>query len=271
MGTHPSFGVHSFSKQIGLKPLLHLLVVLASPALLGIFPVTEPLLFGFRDDYLGHSGFLVWSPSPPIYKSTSWVIPLSSTHMLTPTGLMSIYPLVFKVNYWGPQTEQLGWWNFEPVILCTYIYIQCIYGSRKKMGLPPEKKKRPIIPHLPSPTESHKCSSQDVWWRPEDPWPKGSPRRAAGSLGPHRARDSHSSSASPAIFSDFIEDVMGSSLDFMMVISWEFMGIKPTPNPPYFNDPPMVGWIYCVTNNQWSLVESPRQNPQKLGNTRATQ
>ena len=152
------------------------------------------------------------------------------------------------------------------------IYTYSVYTVlAKKWVSHPKKKKRPIIPHLPSPTESHKCSSQDVWWRPEDPWPKGSPRRAAGSLGPHRARDSRSSSASPAIFSDFIEDVMGSSLDFMMVISWEFMGIKPTPNPPYFNDPPMVGWIYCVTNNQWSLVESPRQNPQKLGNTRATQ
>ena len=152
-----------------------------------------------------------------LIKSTSWVIPLSSTHMVTPTGLMSIYPLVFKVNYWGPQTEQLGWWNFEPVILCTYMHT--VYTVlAKKMGLPPEKKKN-IIPHLPSPTESHKCSSQDVWWRPEDPWPKGSPRRAAGSLGPHRARDSRSSSASPAIFSDFIGDVMGSSLDFMMVIS----------------------------------------------------
>ena len=72
-------GVHPFLK-LGLKPLLHLLVVLASPALLGIFPVTEPLLFGFGDDDLGHNG--------------------SSTHMVAPTGLMTIHPWVFKVlNY----------------------------------------------------------------------------------------------------------------------------------------------------------------------------
>lgn len=35
-----------------LKSLLHLLIVFASPALLGIFPVTKPLLLGFGDDHL---------------------------------------------------------------------------------------------------------------------------------------------------------------------------------------------------------------------------
>ena len=152
MGTHPSFGFHSFSKQIGLKPLLHLLVVLASPALLGIFPVTEPLLFGFRDDYLGHSGFLVWSPSSP-----HQIDKLGHTTIIYPYGYTHWTHEYLSIGFQGELLRSPNWTTWMVKFWASHfmhLYAYSIYSSRKKNGSPTRKKKTSFPTSHPQPSRT---------------------------------------------------------------------------------------------------------------------